>query len=243
MFVRAGLFSFLCASLIPSGLDGQLPEPHPWEIRVFAEAGGLVPIRKLSSNNSFLTSELPLQVVSELTNSSMVGGGVDIALGDPSVRLRGIYRQSVGLESDGFLLVAQLDIPGPLGVVHTVEGTVREMIGELAFMQGTPGNRARGVIFLGLGVRSYNFSTLDCSSQNSEDEALVCNAISDMWEEESSFNPLLAFGLGLEVNLSGPHLFVQARGVVSPYRGGTSPASGDTVMDLVTNVGLSWPIR
>ena len=242
MFVRAGLLSFLCASLIPSGLDGQLPEPQPWEIRVFAEGGGLIPVRKFSSNNSFLASEEPLQVVSELTTTLMVGGGVDIALGDPSVRLRGIYRQSIGLESDGFIVVAQLDLPGALFDIYSVEGTVREMIGELAFIQGTPGNRLRGVILLGLGVRSYDFSTLDCSSR-SGDEATVCNAILDMWEEESWFNPLVAFGMGLEVNFGGPHLFVQGRGVVSPYRGGTSPASGDTVMDIVTNVGLSWPVR
>lgn len=244
--LQAAQVTLLCLfllPLLPAESAGQLAEGEPLDVRIFVLGGALLPTQNLASSSDLLLEDQIVQAVSEFESASVFGGGIEVLLPDPNLRIRARYNQSVDGTADGRLLICSKESGfDPTGICtpQRVDATVRAFGAELIFALGQPGQRLRALLQLGAGVRSYDFDEPDCSAAPLGDERFVCNLVADMWEDPPSADPYLSFGAGAQVNLTRRFdLQLLVQDWFGEFSAGGDRAEGNQVNDITISVGLS----
>lgn len=217
-------------------------QDRTWTVSLVADAGAILPIRTLGKNAGVLQERPDEQVISKMEEAMTFGGGVEVDLPARNLRFRAMYHTTRGGEVVGRLAFCG-DPGSPLvtgGVCQDVraDATMHSLSLDMAFMRSGAGSLIRPVVFIGGGLRKYDFGNLQCPFPADWVYA-TCPLLYDLWVEEGGFTPVLRFGLGFDVN-AGPLQFrTSFQDNVSRYPGGVGDADGHTQNDVTLTAGLS----
>lgn len=250
--MRLSLYSVLVAALIAAPAAPvtaqDTPQERSWTLSVFAEGGGLLPIRSLGRNVGIFPQLDQQQVVSDLENSAVLGGGVEILFREKGLRVRAVYNTTTGGSVVGRLGFCG-DPGSPLVTGDICEpvqadAQVHSFAADVGFMRGREGAIIRPVIYLGAGVRKYSIGALDCPPIAGTDviqeiQARTCGLVQDIWGDTGGLTPTLRFGLGFDVNLGPVALRTTALDIVGRYPGGSDQADGHGQNDVILTAGLA----
>ena len=229
-------------------IQGRAQEVAGWGVRVFSAGGWMYHSRNIGKNAATIQGQAANQVVAELKGSATVGGGIEIVLPGPGIHVRANLRSTVGAAARGFLSIcsqeglsgtgAELCDGGGEVDARLLEGSV-----DIVFHQQASTRLLRPMLWLGAGLRSYDFETdLPPCEPISLDALEVCNRVREIFGDPS-IDPLMSVGFGLTTRPAPVSAFVQLRGVMTAYSGGVGAADGERVMDVLMEGGVSVRIR
>ena len=245
--IKAASFLFVAiAACYP--VQAQAQESGAWGVRLFPQGGYVFHIRKIGKNAATIQGQASNQVVAQLENGPVVGGGIEIALPDPSIHVRANVRTTVGAKVNTFLSICgEEGLPAGVGLCASGEQEVDTRIVEgsvdLVFFQQQSTQLLQPVLWFGVGVRSYDFDLdLPACGQPDIDAKEVCVRGREILENAST-DPLLSLGLGVTTRPGPVSAFLQIETVITGYSGGAALAGGERVMDLLLQGGVSVRVR
>jgi hypothetical protein len=240
--VRTIVFTLAALALATSLALPVHGQERSWTVSVFADAGGIIPIRTLGKNAGALQERPEEQVISEFENAMTVGGGVEVGFPASQIRIRASYHTTPSGSVIGRLAFCG-DPDTPLvtgGVCQQVNADARlhTLGADLSFVRGSPDSWLRPVIFLGLALRKYEIGGFECPF--SEDaEYNTCGLLDELWSEEGGFAPTLRFGVGFDADLGPLQLRTSVLDNVGRYPGGAGSADGHAQNDITISAGLA----
>jgi len=225
-----------------------------WGIRPFAEGGWSFPLMNMGKNSVNVESagnvqlSTAMQTVATMESSQVMGAGVDAIFPAGNMRIRGEFRTTVGATARALLGLCEsrkLASPG-LGLcddVERVDARVTEGDVSLVLSLGHASQPIRPLVWLGVGVRNYQFdSDLSVCGTATTDASEICRQSREIFENPS-VNALFTFGTGLEAFLDPVSAFVRLSAASSSYSGGIESADGGRQLDLVLTGGLGFRVR
>lgn len=220
-----------------------------WNVRVFPEGGYIFHMRNLGKNSVSLIEQSNLQTIADLKNSPMVGGGVEIANPDRSLRFQARVHSTIGGEARGLLGICQADRVVQQGegfcqVEEVVDASLVDATVEMILAGRNVDHWYRPVFSVGLGLRKHDFDNdlSACSRWTDDDLFEVCSRSREIFEDPST-DPLLAFGVGVESERDPVSAFVHLRTYAGQYSGGGGITDGEIHIDLVLSGGFSIRVR
>lgn len=241
----ASLLFIAIAACYP--VQAQAQESGAWGVRVFSQVGYTFHTRKFGKNVATIQEQASSQVVADLVNSPIVGGGIEIALPDPSIHVRANVRTTIGAKANTFLQICgEGGLPASVSFCQSGEefdASIIEGSVDLVFIEQRSTAMLQPMLWFGVGLRSYDFD-LDLPSclQPDVDVQEVCERGREILENPST-DPLLSVGLGVTTRPGPVSAFLQLEGVITTYSGGTGLADGDRVMDVLLQGGVSVRVR
>jgi hypothetical protein len=166
-----------------------------------------------------------LEVVSNLEPSPLIGGGLDIRLPDLDLAVRIGVEGSSGAEASGQVAICDL-VSGRICAPEVVPAQVRAAKAAVRLLAGNPLSQVRPVLSAGLGVRSFAFTLPDCPVGSSDDAALICNAVADLYRDPEP-HVFLHAGLGLQTDLGPIVVGMDALASTGQFRGGAGRTDGN----------------
>ncbi len=219
-----------------------------WGVNPFAAGGWSFPLMNLGKNSVDIQLGTALQTVATMEASPVMAAGVDIVFPDGNKRIRGEFRTTVGATARALLGICEtgeLTQPGLelCDYGERVDARVTEADVNLILSLGQAKQRIRPLVWLGVGVRSYDFdSDVSVCGSDSSDASEICRSSRELFENPG-VNALLSFGTGLEARLDPVSAFVRLSTVASTYSGGIGSADGGRQVDLVLTGGLGFKVR
>lgn len=239
----AALALFLGPALSPAPA---LAQGRSWTVAPTARVGVLFPLRTLGKTAGIFQNVVPneQQILGELGEALQVGGGVEVAFPERSMRVELLYTTTVDGEANG--QIAFCGSPNdPLSTspvctniftgyqLHTVSADVYTV-------RGHPSDLLNAVLSVGVGLRSYSFDEPDCTVYENVDVTRACIGLRDLWSDGGGLTPILRFGFGLQFD-SGPFALRSSLiPVVGRYPGGADNTVGHGQLDLSVLVGASY---
>jgi len=203
--------------------------------------------RKIGKNSATIQGQASNQVVAELEDGPVVGGGIEVVLPGRSLRLRANLNTTVGVKGLAFLSVCGAGFSqfggglcqSPVEVdARVIDGSV-----DLIFLPSRTARMIRPILWFGVGLRSYDFDTdLPACVPTDVDVEEICLRGREIFEG-GSVDPLVSFGVGVTSRPAPVSGFLQLRGVATGYSGGVGTADGERVMDVLLQGGVSVRIR
>lgn len=245
--IKTASFLFL-AGVACYPVPARAQESASWGVRLFSEGGWNFHTRKIGKNAATIQQQASNQVVAELKDGPVVGGGIEVVFPDQSMRFRVNLRTTVGGQAHAFLSLCGREglaqsgsalCASPVEVdARIVEGSV-----DLVFLQEGATRLLQPMLWLGVGVRSHHFDTdLPACTPIDPDVEEICLRGREIFEN-AGVNPLLTFGIGLTSRPAPISGFLQFRTVVTGYSGGVGIAEGDTMIDVLLQGGVSVRVR
>ena len=210
---------------------GDNGSPRSWQISVWAQAGYQRPSGKFAKNSASDTPSLQIvETVAELGPSPVVSGGVEVLWPASGVGVR------IGWET-----TTDAEAVGQIGVCRLVEGTLcreevapvdlRGFVSQLRLLRGNPERPLLGVISGGVALRQYTFDIPSCSDPRGTDARIVCEAITDLYQNAGS-HIVLRGGVGLQGRTSRFVSELTASAGMGRYSGGGGRTNGNWYVDL-----------
>ena len=245
-FSRTVLFTAVAMIAAPTGVEAQLSS---WNVRVFPEGGYLFHMRNLGKNSVALIEQSTLQTVADLRNSPIIGGGVEMANPDRSLRFQARVHSTLGAEARGLLGICQAERVVQQGegfcqVEEVVDASLLDASVEMVLAGKNPERLVRPLFSVGLGLRKHDFDNdpSACNRWTDEDLQEVCSRSREIFENPSK-DPLLAFGFGIETARDPFSAFVHLRTYAGQYSGGGGITDGEVHIDLALTGGFTLRVR
>jgi len=235
------LSGLLALALVPSSLVAQ----DGWTFRGTAEAGVFRSTRDLGKNVGDLQEFEILQVRARMEPATVYGGGVEAVAPDGRTMFRVLFRGTFNGTATGSVPVCDLfEQTSSDCDPRVVDATMASFLGEVVFLQGTPGDKLRQNFIIGAGLRSYQF-TADACDPDVTNPVLyqICELILPIYEDQSPVQPFAEFGFGLMYGTGPIDAFVRVLGIVGSYQGGSGSAEGGYQTDVTLVGGLSFRVR
>ena len=108
---------------------------------------------------------------------------------------------SSGAEASGQVAICDL-VSGRICAPEVVPTEIRAVTAGVRVLTGNSLAQVRPALSAGLGVRSFTFALPDCPPASTDDAALICNAITELFRDPDP-HLFLQVGLGLQTDV-GP---------------------------------------
>lgn len=213
--------------------DGQsAPEStRSWEVGVWVQAGYQRPSGKFAGNSASDAPSLGIvETVAELGGSPVASGGLEVLWPASEIGVRIGWETTRGAEAVGQISVCRL-VEGRLCRQETAPVDLRGFLAQLRLFRGNPERPIRGVISGGLAVRQYSFSIPTCPDQPGTDTRIVCDAITDIYQNAGS-HVVFRGGIGVQGRASRLVSELTASAGMGRYNGGGERTNGNWYLDV-----------
>lgn len=166
-----------------------------------------------------------LEVVSDLEPSPLIGGGLDVRFPDLDMVVRIGLEGSSGAEASGQVAICDL-VSGRICAPEVVAAEIRAVTTGVRMLAGNPLSQVRPVLSAGLGVRSFAFVLPECPPASTDDAALICNAVADLFRDPDP-HFFLQVGLGLQTDVGPVAVGMDALASTGQFSGGTGRTDGN----------------
>ena len=229
---------------VPAGpLTAQEATPgRGWTMGVWLGAGHQWPAGRLANNAASDNPNLRLlETVADLNPSASVAGGFEVRLPQQELSVRVGFETTLGAEVTGRVAICNL-VSGSICVPQVAPVRVRSIASAVRMLAGNPRANVRPVFTGGIGVRRFDYEIPDCPPISTEDAALICRAVTDLYRDPLPHYFLRA-GVGLLVSAGPVSLAMDAIGTTGRYRGGAGRTDGNWYHDLRLEVSTSVPLH
>ena len=175
-----------------------------------------------ASDNPNLTL---LEVVSDLRPSPLIGGGLHLRFPDLDMVVRIGLEGSSGAEASGQVAICDL-VSGRICTPEVVPTEIRAVTTGVRLLAGSALAQVRPVLSAGLGVRSFAFVLPECPPASTDDAALICNAVTDLFRDPDP-HLFLQVGLGLQTDVGPVAVGMDAMASTGQYSGGAGRTDGN----------------
>lgn len=175
-----------------------------------------------ASDNPNLTL---LEVVSDLRPSPLIGGGLHLRFPDLDMAVRIGLEGSSGAEASGQVAICDL-VSGRICAPEVVPAEIRAVTTGVRLLAGNTLAQVRPVLSAGLGVRSFAFVLPECPATSTDDAALVCNAVADLFRDPDP-HLFLQVGLGLQTDVGPVAVGMDALASTGQFSGGAGRTDGN----------------
>ena len=174
-----------------------------------------------ASDNPNLTL---LEVVSDLRPSPLISGGLLLRFPDLEMAARIGLEGSSGAEASGQVAICDL-VSGRVCVPEVVPTDIRALTAGVRLLTGNPLAQLRPVLSAGLGVRSFAFVLPECPRASTDDTALICNAVAQLFRDPDP-HLFLQVGLGLQTDVGPVAVGMDAMASTGQFSGGAGRTDG-----------------
>ena len=214
-----------------------------WGFHGFAEGGALLGVRDLGQVVGSVGNFLSIQAAASIQPSAASGYGFQATMPSGDTWFRLMARTTHGARAEaliGLCTLASGHICDPL----VVDARVTSLHGQAGFKQGDAGGRARAAFFVGLGLRSYEFSDPDCSPfRDRPDMHTVCGFMAGVYANPPSLAPSVEFGFEVEMDADPVTFHFRGSDVTTPYDGGDDRTEGIMQNDVYLTFGIGIKVR
>ncbi len=233
----AGFLSVLTLAVLLAVVPGgtlsaqEEPDRRGWTFGLWMAGGYQWPTGRLANNTASDNPNLGLlQTVAELNPSPVVGGGVEVRFPSQELSARVGFEATSGAEVTGRIAICDL-VVGNICTPQIAPVQVRSLTSVVRLLAGNPGARVRPVLSGGFGVRWFEFEIPRCLPRSIGDEALICRAVTDMYQDARP-HMLLRAGIGLKTSGGPISVGLETVGTTGRYSGGSDRTDGNWYHDL-----------
>lgn len=166
-----------------------------------------------------------LEVVSDLRPSPLISGGLHLRFPGLDMAVRIGLEGSSGAEASGQVAICGL-VSGRICAQEIVPTQVRAVTSGVRLLAGSALAQVRPVLSAGLGVRSFTFVLPECPQASTDDTALICNAVADLFRDPDP-HLFLQVGLGLQVDVGPVAAGMDAVASTGQFSGGAGRTDGN----------------
>ncbi len=225
--------ALFAAPAAPAGPLAAQEEPaaRGWSLGLWAGGGYQWPTGRLANNAASDNPNLQLlETVADLNPSSVMAGGIELRVPRQELSVLVGIEATTGAEVTGQVAICDL-VGGSLCVPEVAPARIRAVTSAVRMLAGNPLGTVRPVFTGGLGVRRFDFDIPDCPPRSSDDAALVCWAITDLYRDTQP-HYFLRGGVGIQGGSGPVSLSIEALGTTGRYRGGAGRTDGNWYHDL-----------
>ncbi|MCY3547203.1 MAG: hypothetical protein OXH49_10020 [Gemmatimonadetes bacterium] len=166
-----------------------------------------------------------LEVVSDLGPSPLVSGGLLLRFPDLETAVRIGLEGSSGAEASGQVAICDL-VSGRICAPEVVPAEIRAVTAGVRVLTGDAAAQVRPVLSAGLGVRRFAFVLPDCPPASTDDAALICNAVTELFRDPDP-HLFLQVGLGLQTDVGPVAVGMDAVASSGQFGGGSDRTDGN----------------
>ena len=173
-----------------------------WKAGLWFAGGYQWPTGRLAKHAASDNPNLSLlEVVSDLEPSPLVSGGLLLRFPGLETAVRIGLEGSSGAEASGQVAICDL-VSGRICAPEVVPTEIRALTTGVRVLTGSTLAQVRPVLSAGLGVRRFAFVLPACPPASTDDAALICNAVTELFRDPDP-HLFLQVGLGLQTDV-GP---------------------------------------
>ncbi|MDE2804176.1 MAG: hypothetical protein OXN18_03415 [Gemmatimonadota bacterium] len=166
-----------------------------------------------------------LEVVSDLRPSPLIGGGLHLRFPDLDMAVRIGLEGSSGAEASGQVAICDL-VSGRICAPEVVPTEIRAVTTGVRLLAGSALAQVRPVLSAGLGVRRFAFVLPECPQASTDDTALICNAVADLFRDPDP-HLFLQVGMGLQTDVGPVAVGMDAVASTGQFSGGAGRTDGN----------------
>ena len=214
------------------------PSGRAWNVAVWVKAGYQLPAGRLANHSVSDNPDLRLlETVSELNNSGLAGGGIEVSLPLHDFSLRLGWESTRGAEATGRIAICDL-LEGRLCKPEVAPVAVQAVTSRLRIAGGNAESSIRPVIFLGVEVRQFDFTVSECPSLVDDEATVVCRAIIDLYADPAA-HPFLRGGIGVQATVGRLALELTGSAGAGSFKGGGARVDSNWYQELRAEVSMS----
>lgn len=211
------------------------PAAPGWSLGLWAGGGYQWPTGRLANNAASDNPNLQLlETVADLNPSPVMAGGIELKVPRQELSVLVGIEATTGAEVTGQVAICDL-FRGGLCVPEVAPARIRAVTSAVRMLAGNPLSSVRPVLTGGLGVRLFDFDIPECPPRSTDDAALVCWAITDLYRDAKP-HYFLRGGVGVQASGGPVSLSIEAIGNTGRYRGGAGNTDGNWYHDLQVRI-------
>ncbi len=216
----------------------ETPESRSWTVGLWMGGGYQWPAGRLANN---VASDNPnlrlLETVADLNPSAVAAGGVEVRIYRQELSVRVGIEATAGAEVTGQVAICDL-VDGSICVPQVAPVQILSVTSAVRLLAGDPRASVRPLFSGGLGVRRFDFEIPACPPVSTEDAALICRAVTDLYRDARPHYFLRA-GVGMQADAGPVSLGIEAIGTTGRYRGGVGRTDGNWYHDLRAEISTA----
>lgn len=230
LFAGLAALGLLVAPAAPAAAQEE-PAARSWSLGLWVGGGYQWSAGRLANNSASDNPNLRLlETVANLNPSPVMAGGVALGFPLQELSVRVGIETTHGAEVVGQVAICDL-VSGAICSPEVASARVRSFFSSVRMLAGNPLGSIRPVLIGGIGIRSFDFDIPACPPPSTDDEALICWAITDIYRNPQP-HYLLRAGVGIQGRTGPATLGVEVLGSTGRYRGGAGRTDGNWYHDL-----------